>query len=105
MSLHTIIGTILLIVASSPATLSFISLPPMSQILPSALSNTISSVASSSSCNCPCRTNHVTRCIQTYHSKCDPPPSYETTQQKCSQYPVIQTRNVTETECQVCRHV
>ena len=78
-----------------------ISFPPLAQLLPIPGPQG----SASSSCNCPCRTNHVTRCIQTYHTKCDPPPSYEDTQQQCSRYPVTETKNVTETECQVCRHV
>ena len=41
-------------------------------------------------CSCPCRTNTVRRCLASY----DQPHHHQVT-----------ARNVTETECQVCRHI
>ena len=44
------------------------------------------------------------RCIQTYADRCGPDPQ-DATKTRCEQLPAAAARNVSETECQVCRHV
>jgi len=57
-----------------------------------------------SGCNCPCRTNYVMRCVQTYEEKCDYN-QYDHSKHKCIKHPVFAIKNVTETECQICRNI
>ena len=44
------------------------------------------------------------RCIRTYADRCGPDPQ-DATKTRCEQLPAAAARNVSETECQVCRHV
>ena len=50
--------------------------------------------AGQAGCSCPCRTNTVRRCIE----------SHENTHYH-HHHRQLTARNVTETECQVCRHI
>jgi len=84
--------TLILLSVFSSHTQSFITIP---NLLFSDKSN---------SCNCPCRTNIVGRCIQTYEDKCQADP-YDPYNQKCIKHPVMAVKNVSETECQVCRNI
>ena len=51
-------------------------------------------------CSCPCRTNTVRRCIQSYETT-----THNQYNQHHHQHHRVTARNVTETECQVCRHI
>ena len=61
-------------------------------------------------CSCPCRTVTVTRCIETYHHNCDHHHGGDhhdrdlQDSDNCYMERLVTQKNVTETECQVCRH-
>ena len=54
-----------------------------------------------SGCECACRTVTVRRCIETFSNKCQAHQQRE----DCYRQRLLTERNVTETECQVCRHI
>ena len=55
------------------------------------------------SCDCPCRTLTVRRCIESYEDRCEAS-QYSQYNNHCYRHRLLAARNVTETECQVCRH-
>ena len=44
------------------------------------------------------------RCVQTYEEKCDYN-QYDQSKHNCVKHPIFAIKNVTETECQICRHI
>ena len=70
-----------------PRSLTFLQILLLSQNTQAFLGNLF---RAGQGCSCPCRTSTVRRCIASYEN---------------NHHHQVVARNVTETECQVCRHI